>query len=834
MNTLPEVKIVLRELRGGKAPFALSSLAIAMATAAITALLCFTDSMQTSIAQDARALLGGDIEVRLSARSFSEKELSWVASESSKISQVRTTRGLIANGEERQLAYLKAVDKSYPLVGTLVLGDGQPYGGLPEKKDSDPYPAIVSPLLLELLGIQVGSTISIGTAQFVVWKTIGKEPDPNLSVMINSPPVIISQEGLDASGLDQPGSLVTRRIRSIVANSDIESWRNRLNDAFPDAGWRMTTADRAQPSLQRALQRLESFLALAALGIMLIAGIGVKNTTGAFLRDRLPTLATLKALGTTSRFLRRVYLMEIMLLSLAGVALGLLIGISATALLLPLLKEHLPVSAEFNLSFTTIATAIAYPTLAILTFSAPPLHRYASANPILLFSGAMDRPPENLPKSAYLATAIPASILVSLMVINAQERLVAISVIGSAVAILLFFALARLLIRLAAMYRGRNLSIKLAMLTLTRAQSHVASGTISFGLSLIALVALLSVQLNISGQIDERLREEAPSFYIIGVQTRQLSEFQEFAQKYPTAKNIISVPFLRGRISSLGGTSVNEIEAPEDYRWLLRGERGITWLEDGNSEALGTDSWAPTEDDGVEVSFDADAAKAFGLDIGDTIEITTFGETIRAHITHLRKIEWRSFAINFSMVFSPGNWQEMPHGYIAAIGVDESKLGAFQRELTQRFPNVTPIATKDVFDTAQKLLGNISKITVGVAFILIISGMIVLIAAVLEGQRDRIKESLVLRLLGTKRSTLITVFLLEFSSMAAIAVLPAIAIGMLVSHQIVTNLFELEWRWFPGIGIIIASSAFLVSILSGLISIRHILGQPPLQHLRNN
>ena len=57
MNTLPEVKIVLRELRGGKAPFALSSLAIAMATAAITALLCFTDSMQTSIAQDARALL---------------------------------------------------------------------------------------------------------------------------------------------------------------------------------------------------------------------------------------------------------------------------------------------------------------------------------------------------------------------------------------------------------------------------------------------------------------------------------------------------------------------------------------------------------------------------------------------------------------------------------------------------------------------------------------------------------------------------------------------------------------------------------------------------------
>src|SRR3546814_11404403 len=69
------------------------------------------------------------------------------------------------------------------------------------------------------------------------------------------------------------------------------------------------------------------------------------------------------------------------------------------------------------------------------------------------------------------------------------------------------------------------------------------------------------------------------------------------------------------------------------FAWIVRGDRGITWarnpLESGSRVVAG-EWWAPDYAGPPRVSFDAEAAQAFGLEIGDTIAVNVLGREITA------------------------------------------------------------------------------------------------------------------------------------------------------------------------------------------------------------
>jgi hypothetical protein len=93
---------------------------------------------------------------------------------------------------------------------------------------------------------------------------------------------------------------------------------------------------------------------------------------------------------------------------------------------------------------------------------------------------------------------------------------------------------------------------------------------------------------------------------------------------------IIKVPMLRGRILELKGEPVNEDNVPSEARWVLRGDRGVTYAKNlpENSRLSAGEWWAPDYQGEPLVSFSAEEAGELGLSVGDTITVSVLGRSI--------------------------------------------------------------------------------------------------------------------------------------------------------------------------------------------------------------
>jgi putative ABC transport system permease protein len=90
----------------------------------------------------------------------------------------------------------------------------------------------------------------------------------------------------------------------------------RLQSAFPSAGFKVEDRLNAAPGTRRFLERLGQFLTLVGLSALIVAGVGVGNGVASYLDGKRNGIAVLKMLGATSGTIFRIYLLQIALVAL--------------------------------------------------------------------------------------------------------------------------------------------------------------------------------------------------------------------------------------------------------------------------------------------------------------------------------------------------------------------------------------------------------------------------------------------------------------------------------------------------------------------------------------
>jgi len=840
-------QLARRERRGSQKSFVVAGLAMALAVSILATVLNVTDSLRTSFSQDAKTILGGDLELELVTRGFADEELEWMRENASGTSVAKTTRALALTDANQQLVYFKSVDEAYPLLGEMVLEDGEYSLDMLEEKRGEAHPALVSRDLVGLLDVGLGDTFSIGSATLYVAAFIAKEPDPNTRVWVIAPPVVVSEEAFAASNLEVPGAIVRRKARILLPQGvSEEGFGELLKENFPNANWEIENQEDVLDDFSEVLNQLETFLTLASLGTILIAGIGIGNTVTTFLSSRIATIATLKSLGGTSELIRMLYLLQICVICIIGAGIGAAAGTAISSAIIPIISSYLPLELEPIYRIETLFNSVAYALMSALVFSLPPLYRFSLTSPTLLFSpvsvAAAYEPAAIPPEGRIWPAAIAAALLALLYYTSSDTRIFYWTVAGGVLAFVLFTALGHALSRLAAHVTAGPLPVRFAFRTISRNPTQMRIGMVSFGVALAALTSLLLTQSNLDNQLGDGLREKSPNFYIIGIQPYQKDDLLAASSAVESATKMVLLPFIRGRITKLAGVPVEEIEPPEEYDWVLENDRGITWLDKADeggiittAKELVTEEWIASGPggDGLEVSFDGGAARAYGLEIGDTISFVVEEEELTATITELRPIDWRDLQINFVMVFSHSEWEDVPAGYLGGIHMDAADENAYQRTVALDFPNVTLISTGAIFATAQRLIGNVNAIINAVTLVAVLTGLLVIATTVIQGQQARTIQTVVMRVLGARHSSLTSIFCVEFLVMAVLATFPAMLLGGLSAHLVVTRLFRLDWGMDYPSAFMIAGSMILISVLGGLASLIASLRHPPLKFLRN-
>ena len=837
-------RLARRELRGGVKSrfrgFRIFLACLALGTAAIAAVGSISSAIETGLKSEARALLGGDVELRIHHRPATAEQRQWLVKrgEISEVIEVRAMARHSAAGGQR-LVELKAVDDLYPLVGQFEIAGGTSLAKALSPQDGIDG-AVVAESLLKKLNLSVGDRMEMGEAEFRIAGVIAREPDRATRGVQLGPRVIVTRAGLDRTGLLKPGSLSQYLYRIVLpAGAESKPFIEEVEKSFPDAPWRVRDTGGAAPGLMRFVDRLTLFLTLVGLSALLIGGVGVGNAVHAFLTQRRPTIATLKCLGAPAALVLRVYLMQVMGLAAIGITGGLIAGAAAPMIAAPLLADLLPVSLAVSIYPGPLLLAAAFGIATTLVFSLPPLMAARDVPAAALFRQTVATARRKMRWPDIGTLSLLTLTLILLTVLSARDKSLAIwFVIGAGAAFMIFRLAAAAVIKLARGWpRPRNPRLRLAVANLHRPGTPTPSVVLSLGLGITVLVAIMMIERNLGNRITEVVAEEAPSFFFIDIQPDQVQPFEALAASFPEAGPVRRVPMLRARITGIAGVSTAEMTPPPHFAWVTRGDRGITWSAEpprrGSKVVEG--EWWPADYSGKPlISFDKAAADAFGIGIGDSMTFNVLGREITAEISNLREIDWGTMGMNFMVIFSPGVLEGAPQINVATLRIPQDREQALETAVTEAFPNVSAIRVRDILADVTRIMESIETAMKAIAGIAIAAGILVLSGAIAAGRRQRIYDAVILKTLGATRGDVLGAYLIEFALLGLATAGIAAAAGSLAAWAVTKYLMHLDWSFTPAAMVWTTAICVLATMGFGVMGAWRALGQKAAPLLRND
>ncbi len=842
------LRFALRELRGGLKGFYIFLACLALGVTAIAGVGSVSRSLSEGISQGGTTILGGDISFELVHREASSDEFAYIAS-LGEISQIATMRAMARrpDGADQTLVELKAVDGAYPLTGAVETASGTEFSSLLEKQSGADglWGALAAPELLARLDLKVGDTLKLGELTVRISDTLTAEPDRLSTGFGFGPRLMISEPALRDSGLIQPGSLMDWVYRVTLpanGNSDADLTRieTEAETEFPLAGWDIDTRNNASPGLQRNIERFAQFLTLVGLTALIIGGVGIANAVRAYLDTKQKVIATFKSVGASGGFVFRVYLLQIMILAAVGIAIGLAAGAVIPFLAGGFLSNVLPVDTAMGVYPQELALAVLYGVLTTLVFALWPLGKIQQVSPTALFRDEAGGG-SGLPAWPYLVAFLAAAAaLAGAAIFLSYDPFIASVFVGAcAAAFVLLRVVAEIIMAIARRVpRPKSTPWRLAIGNLYRKGALTPSVVLSLGLGLALLVSLTLIDSNLRRQLSSTVAEQAPSFFFLDIQNTELETFKEGIAGVAPTGEIQSVPMLRGRMISLAGIPVGEIEAPPGSAWALNGDRGITYSATLPDNSKLTDGeWWPEDYQGKPlVSYDSELAGEFGLKIGDAVSVNVLGREITAEIANLREVEWESLAINFVLVFSPNTFAGAPHTHLATLtypdGSTDADEFAVLKSITSAFPSVTSVRVKDALDQANQVIGQLALAVRVAASIALIASILVLGGALAAGQRHRIYDAVVLKTLGATRLQLIQAFGLEYLLLGTVTAVFGLIAGSAAAWFVLETIMGIDFTFLPSVAFSALLTALVLTVGFGLAGTWRLLGQKAAPVLR--
>lgn len=786
------LRFALRDLRGGLTGLRLLAICLFLGVAALAGVGSLSSAIVAALSEQGQTILGGDIRLELAQRPATPGERAAMEAEG-RVSETVRMRAMTSrlDGSEAALGELKGVDDAFPLYGALKLAPGA-LGSRP-KGDQ----VAIAPGLAERLRVGVGDHIRIGEGRLLVMGVIAEEPDKAGAGFTLGPTALVDRAGLATTGLVQPGSLYHSQYRlRLPPGRDPAAVIQRLNQRFPDAGWEVQDRSNGAPGTRRFIERLGQFLSLVGLTALVVAGIGVGNGVSSYLEGKRGGIATMKALGASSRTIFESYLLQIMLVAAGGIVAGLIAGALLPAAALAVAGDALPIPPRLGLYPQPLLVSAAYGLLTAILFALAPLARARSVPAASLFRGGV-MPAERPALPILIAIAVLASLIAALAIATAREPGLAASFLGAAVVLLaILYGLGAAIQRIAAkLPRPRRPLLRLALANLHRPGAQTGRLVVALGLGLTLFAALAVIQTNLAGQIASTVPKRAPSFFILDVPSDEIARFRGLIAREAPTGELVTMPSLRGPIIALGDRRVSEMKDIPEGAWFLRGDRGLTYAADlPEGSRIVEGKWWPRDYAGPPlVSMDVEAAGMLGLKVGDEITVSVLGVEVPARIASLRQINWDTLGFNFVLIFSPNAFAGAPHSFMATLAMPEAREATLSRAVTQAFPSASLIRVKDVIASVGDLLDQLATAVRAAASVAIAAGIAVLIGAIAAARRSRIYDSVLLKLLGATRMQVLGAQAAEYAVLAGVISVVALAFGSAAGWYVVTRVLDLEW-----------------------------------------
>jgi putative ABC transport system permease protein len=390
---------------------------------------------------------------------------------------------------------------------------------------------------------------------------------------------------------------------------------------------------------------------------------------------------------------------------------------------------------------------------------------------------------------------------------------------------------------------------------------------LSLGLGTFLMLTLFLTRTTLLKEIEFSGGGGRPNLLFFDIQDDQIEDLKK-ATAAEQAPVLVHAPIVTMKITSLNGRKVEELlrnsrpergasadgggearrteDAEKGKRgpagdrmpgWTLRREYRSTYrgkLEGTERLVSGTFvGVVPPGEPVVPVSIEEGLFKEMGLKLGDEIEWDVQGVPMRTKVGSVRAVEWRRLEPNFFVVFPEGVLEPAPKFHVAAVRARDSEHSArVQSAVVAALPNVTAIDLALVMQTVDGIFTKVAFVIEFMAAFTVLTGIIVLVGAVLTGRYQRIRETVLLRTLGATRRQLTQMQLVEYAILGVLAAMVGGALAVTGNALLAKFVFRIT----PSVPLLVLAGGVLavcvVTVLTGLLTNRGITDHPPLEVLR--
>ena len=844
------VKLAWRDGRASRWRLALTALAVVAGVAALAATGSLAKNIRLAIDREARALLGADlvIESRSAPDAPTESFLRSLGGEQARevafasMLAVPDSKGGVAR---TRLVTVRAADAVYPFYGDIVTVPAAARAAL-----AGGDAVLVEETLMKQFGLATGDTVRLGRKDFRVAGALLKLPGESAAVAMLSPRVLVIRAGLEGTGLLGPGALVRYRTHfKFPEGTDVEALATREKDALRKLRLNADTVAERKRELGKAMENVGAFLSLTGLVALLLGAIGVATAMYALVRRKLATVVVLRCLGAGAGLGLGVFMVQGLAVGFSGSAVGALAGAGLQAALAVLVQDFLPMAAGgFTVQWGEVVRAgligIALSGLCTLL----PLLSVRRVSPLAVLR-AVEPVSGRRDALRWAAGAALAALVLGLTVVMAGGwrnglgfaggllvaagalSLVALGLVGGV------RALAR-----KGVLRGLPFSIRQGLANLHRPGNHTVRLVLALGLGAFLLLTLAFTRSALLGQLRMAGVNDRPNLLFFDVQDDQVDELKDRLAGLG-APALAEAPIVTMRLAKLKGVAVEAVLKDPSASvpgWTLRREyRSSYRSQPAATESVVAGEWISTyaatgaTDEVVPISVEEGLAKDLKIGLGDELEWDVQGVPVRTRVASLRKVEWQRMSPNFFVLFPVGVLEDAPKFYVLAARAADPDLNArVQREVVATFGNVSVLDLGLVIESLDTVFGKAELAVRFIALFTLATGVVVLAGALAAGRDQRVREAVLLRTLGASARQVRIALVTELAALGLLA--GAAGAGLALGGGAVV-----AWRVF-GVAPVLPWEAVAITILAvvtltvttGLLANRGVLGRPPLEVLR--
>ena len=818
-------KLLTRDWRAGELTVLVAALLVAVA--AMTGVAFLTDRVGQAVELRAAESLAADLRLA-STRPIAEDYAALAAQDGLRSARVNSMPSVVFAGEGNTLAAVRAVSAGYPLRGQLktserLLGEVEVTEAIPA-----PGEAWAAPRLLARLGVDTGSEIEVGGANLRVTRVLDFRPDEGWSFVDLAPTLLINEADLAATELVQPGSRVAYRMLFAGERRAIDDFKALLEERLQD-GERLRDIKDTNPQIRSSMERSSRFLNLASLVSVLLAAVAVAMAARRYSQRHRDRIALLKCMGASESTILRSNVWQLLLLALAGGAIGSIIGFAAQLALAWLMRDLI----GQNLPPPGLAPALLGMVTALCVlagFALPDLAQMGKTPPLRVLRRDLD-PPRLRYGIGWLAGV--AAVLALLLWIMRDTRLVLTIFAGTAITFLALGLTGSLLVKALRGFRGAaGVAWRYGLANIARRGRESVVQVVAFGLGMMVLLLLSTVRTDLMTTWRQSLPENAPNQFMINIQPQEIEAMAAFLAERDLAVPRF-VPLVRARMTTINGEDVTQMtfEDPQGESWARR-DANLSWTDtlQADNRLISGEFWDPTFR-GAEVSVEEEFGRELGLSLGDVVGFDIAGETVSATVTSFRTVEWDSFSPNFFMVFSPGVLEPFPATYITSLHVAETRRDVVL-DLMREFPSVTAIDLDAVLSQVRDVMDKAALAVQAVFVFTLLAGLTVLCAAVQATRDERRYESALLRTFGASKRRVLSGVAAEFLAIGLLAGVLAAAGASLAGYLLAHKLFDLEYHFSPELWLAGPILGMLFVGLSGMAATWRVITHAPVNVLR--